>query len=52
MVHGFRTLAPSVAIVPALIGCGGDTSMPTEATVQLAIVAGAHHGLHAVLGGL
>ena len=44
MLHAIRTLAASVAIIPALIGCNGDTSMPTDATVQLAVIAGADHG--------
>jgi CHRD domain len=43
MLHGFRTIAASIAIIPA-ISCSGDASSPTDATVQLAIVAGADHG--------
>ena len=43
MLYGFRTIAASIAIIP-VISCGGDTSIPTDATVQLAIVAGADHG--------
>jgi len=44
MVHGLRTLAASVAIIPAFIGCSQDTSIPTDATVNLAVIAGADHG--------
>ena len=44
MLHGFRTLAATIAIIPVVMGCNGDTSIPTESTVRLAIVAGADHG--------
>jgi len=44
MGHGFLTLAAAIAIIPAVIGCNGEASIPTDATVQLAIVAGADHG--------
>lgn len=44
MLHGFRTIAPSVAVIAAVIGCSGETPLPTDATVQLAVIAGGDHG--------
>ena len=40
----FILLTASLAVNSALTGCDHDTSMPTDATVQLAVVAGAEHG--------
>ena len=31
-------------VTPVLVSCGTDASMPTQATIQLAVVAGADHG--------
>jgi hypothetical protein len=44
MLHGFRTLGATITIIPALIGCNGETPMPTDATIQLAVIAEADHG--------
>ncbi len=49
MWNGTEKVHPAVAIIPVFIGCSQDTSMPTEATVQLAVIERAADGMPRIL---
>lgn len=40
----FAKIVALTVVTPTFAGCGTDASMPTQATIQLAVVAGTDHG--------